>query len=50
MLINTDVLIWYLKGNKNAQNIIIHNIPFKINRYDRSFPEQPKFIYNQSNQ
>jgi predicted nucleic acid-binding protein len=30
MLIDTDVLIWYLKGNKNAQNIISNNIPFKI--------------------
>ena len=30
MLIDTDVLIWYLKGNENAQKIINANIPFKI--------------------
>jgi predicted nucleic acid-binding protein len=30
MLIDSDVLIWYLRGNKNAQNIIGSNIPFKI--------------------
>jgi predicted nucleic acid-binding protein len=30
MLIDTDVLIWYLRGNKNAQNIVHENIPFKI--------------------
>jgi predicted nucleic acid-binding protein len=30
MLIDTDVLIWYLRGNENAQKAISANIPFKI--------------------
>jgi hypothetical protein len=30
MLIDTGVLIWYLRGNENARNIIHDNIPFKI--------------------
>ena len=30
MIIDTDVLIWYLRGNKNAKKIITANIPFKI--------------------
>jgi predicted nucleic acid-binding protein len=30
MLIDTDVLIWYLRGNKNAKNSVINNIPFKM--------------------
>jgi predicted nucleic acid-binding protein len=30
VLIDTDVLIYYLRGNKNAHNIINKNIPFKI--------------------
>ena len=30
MIIDTDVLIWYLRGNKNAQNTVHSNIPFKI--------------------
>ena len=30
MIIDTDVLIWYLRGNENAQKIISANIPFKI--------------------
>ena len=30
MIIDTDVLIWYLRGNSNAKKIILANIPFKI--------------------
>jgi len=30
LIIDTDVLIWYLRGNKNAQKEINANIPFKI--------------------
>jgi len=30
LIIDTDVLIWYLRGNKNAQKAINANIPFKI--------------------
>jgi predicted nucleic acid-binding protein len=30
LIIDTDVLIWYLRGNKNAQKAINSNIPFKI--------------------
>jgi predicted nucleic acid-binding protein len=30
VLIDTDVLIWYLRGNKKAQKTITGNIPFKI--------------------
>ena len=30
MIIDTDVLIWYLRGNENARKIIFANIPFKI--------------------
>ena len=30
MLIDTDALIWYLRGNKNAQKVIHANIPFRI--------------------
>ena len=30
MIIDTDVLIWYLRGNENAQKIISANIPFKV--------------------
>jgi hypothetical protein len=30
VIIDTDVLIWFLRGNENAKKIIIANIPFKI--------------------
>ena len=30
MLIDTDVLIWYLRGNENARKIVNANIPFRI--------------------
>jgi predicted nucleic acid-binding protein len=30
VLIDSDVLIWYIRGNKNAQRAINNNIPFQI--------------------
>jgi len=30
VIVDTDVLIWYLRGNENAQKIIAANIPFRI--------------------
>ena len=30
MIIDTDVLIWYLRGNENAQRVINASIPFKV--------------------
>jgi len=30
LIIDTDVLIWYLRGNKEAQKTINASIPFKI--------------------
>ena len=30
MLIDTDVIIWYMRGDTNAQKSINANIPFKI--------------------
>ena len=30
VIIDTDVLIWYLRGNESAQKIIDASIPFKI--------------------
>ena len=30
MIIDTDVLIWYLRGNEKAVNAIIESLPFSI--------------------
>jgi predicted nucleic acid-binding protein len=30
MLIDSDVLIWYIRGNENARNTINTTIPFKV--------------------
>ena len=30
MIIDTDVLVWELRGNKKAQNVIHDNMPFSI--------------------
>ena len=30
MIIDTDVLVWYLRGNINARKIVTSSIPFKI--------------------
>ena len=30
MIIDTDVLIWYLRGNQKARDIVENNIPFSI--------------------
>ena len=30
MIIDTDVLIWYLRGNEKAKTIVENNIPFSI--------------------
>ena len=30
MLIDSDVLIWYMRGNENAKRIVAKAIPFKI--------------------
>ncbi len=30
MIIDTDVLIWYLRGNEKAKNIVEDNVPFAI--------------------
>ena len=30
MLIDTDVLIWYLRGNEDARKVVSANIPFNI--------------------
>jgi predicted nucleic acid-binding protein len=30
LIIDTDVLIWYLRGNEKAKNIVEDNVPFAI--------------------
>ncbi|MBW2246240.1 MAG: type II toxin-antitoxin system VapC family toxin [Deltaproteobacteria bacterium] len=30
LLVDTDILIWYMKGNKNAHEIIENNLPFSV--------------------
>lgn len=30
MIIDTDVIIWYLRGNRKAQQVINDNLPFSI--------------------
>jgi hypothetical protein len=30
LIIDTDVLIWYLRGNTKAKEIVENNIPFSI--------------------
>lgn len=30
MILETDILIWYLRGNEKAKNIVEDNIPFSI--------------------
>ena len=30
MILDTDVLIWYLRGNEKAKDVIEHAVPFKI--------------------
>jgi len=30
LIIDTDVLIWYLRGNDKAKNIVEDNVPFSI--------------------
>ena len=30
MIIDTDVIIWYLRGNENANEIIEKNLPFSV--------------------
>jgi hypothetical protein len=30
LILDTDVLIWYLRGNEKAKEVIEHAVPFKI--------------------
>jgi predicted nucleic acid-binding protein len=30
LLVDTDILIWYMKGNKNAHEIIENSLPFSV--------------------
>ena len=30
MIIDTDVLIWYLRGNKKATSIVVNAVPFAV--------------------
>ena len=30
MILDTDVLIWYLRGNENAVNVVVDSMPFSI--------------------
>jgi predicted nucleic acid-binding protein len=30
LILDTDILIWYLRGNEKAKNIVEDNIPFSI--------------------
>jgi len=30
LILDTDVLIWYLRGNQKARDIVENNIPFSI--------------------
>ncbi len=30
MIIDTDVIIWFLRGNEKAKEVVYKNIPFKI--------------------
>jgi predicted nucleic acid-binding protein len=30
LIIDTDVLIWYLRGNEKAKNVVEDNVPFSI--------------------
>lgn len=30
LLVDTDILIWYMKGNENAHKIIENNLPFSV--------------------